>query len=127
MNSSLCEHWWVVFKNIKNINFYLGPCRYDSEAIENGNFFVISGTLSNPKFLKKSVDGTYAVGLLLFSRCNLGFELRGPQVQTCKASGNWEQKRHKKNEPYYLTPNHPADCLPGNTNNIFHKLLTIKV
>ena len=100
--------------------FFLDPCRYNA-SLENGSWFVFSGSISNAqlvKFFKKSVDGTYAVGLSLFSRCHRGFRIRGPQAQTCTASGNWEQTRHKENEDYYLTPNHPVVCLLGNTNSI---------
>ena len=89
----------------------------------------MSGPISNPqalKYFKKSVDGTNAVGISLLSHCSHGYKIRGPEIQTCTASGNWVQTRHKKNEPHYLTPNHPIDCLLGNTNNIFLKLLIIR-
>ena len=81
--------------------------------------------ISKPKLFRPSVDGTYAVDLILAVSCGHGFKLKGPIYENCTTSGNWQQINHEQDDQFYSS-NYPRKCLPSNIDNIFLKLLIIR-
>ena len=58
--------------------------------------------------------------------CGSGFIIEGARCEVCTASGNWKQPFYDQDYDENYSPNYPRKCVPGNTNNIFLKLLIIR-
>ena len=107
-------------------NFILGPCN-GSASIKNGHINILKGPpLFKPQYYNPTPDGTYGVGFILIAYCGSGFIIKGPRREVCTASGNWKQPFYDENYDENYSPNYPRKCVPGNTNNIFLKLLIIR-